>query len=262
MTRTQLSNPFGSPILHVPDTDSTMREARSLAAGGEIDGTVVYADFQRSGRGRIDGRTWQSAPRESLLCTVILKRLPAAGFTLRVGLAVARTFDTFLPTGRETRIKWPNDVLFEGKKLSGILCENDGSALYVGTGLNIAQTVFPADLESKATSLARILAAVDTDSGTALPTVEEMLVRYLDNLKDVLAMGDWQERVAAKLYRLGEPIRFLSGDPEKREYIEGAITGIGERGELLFRPTNAAESGVTAADGLLHLFSGEIPYAE
>lgn len=239
-----------------------MQEARSLATAGEIDGTVVYADFQRSGRGRIDGRTWQSAPRENLLCTVILKRLPAAGFTLRVGLAVARTFDSFLPTGRETRIKWPNDVLFEGKKLSGILCENDGSALYVGTGLNIAQTVFPGDLSSKATSLARILAPLDRSAGTALPTVEEMLVRYLENLREVLAMGDWQERVAAKLYRLGEPIRFLSGDPEKREYIDGTIAGIGAQGELLFRPSSTAESGATASDGLLHLFSGEIPYAE
>jgi BirA family biotin operon repressor/biotin-[acetyl-CoA-carboxylase] ligase len=131
-----------------------MADARDLAAGGAPDGTAVYADYQSAGRGRVEGRVWESLPAENLLCTVLLRRAPATGFTLRVGLAVARTFDAFLPPGMETSIKWPNDVVFRGKKLAGVLCENDGSTLYAGTGLNIAQRDFPAGLAGRAGSLA------------------------------------------------------------------------------------------------------------
>ena len=274
MKKTAIAGPFGAPVYHIEETDSTMHLSRELAGSGAPHGTTVWADFQNAGRGRIEGRSWTSAPGENILCTVMLRCHPVPGFTLRVGLAVALAFDAFLPPGIRTEIKWPNDVLFGGKKLAGILCENDGSVIHVGTGLNVGQTGFPPELTAKATSLARILAnlAPASTASIAIPSREDVLAAYLSNLESVLGMDDWNTRVSDKLWRRGERIRFLSGDPAKREILDGAIEGIGPAGELLFRPAQTAAEGSNASRGagaagianspLLRLFSGEIPYPE
>lgn len=253
---TKVANAFGSPVFHLTETESTMQDARILAGQGYPSGTVAYADFQNAGRGRVEGRTWVSPPKESLLCTVLIHSAPPPGFTLRVGLAVARSLDAFLPADRKTRIKWPNDVLVGGKKIAGILCENDGSVLYVGTGINIGQDSFPADISAKATSLA-------LGPKVRLPSPEEVLEVYLAKLREVLELKDWQTPISEKLLYRGERITFLAGDPGKDERIDGFIEGIGPAGELLFRPATAvpgAPGRKLDADGLLHLWSGEIPY--
>lgn len=266
---TVIPNAFDAPVLHVRETDSTMNDARRLAETGAADGavndgTALFADFQRAGRGRIEGRTWEASAGENLLCTVILRRPALPGFTLRVGLAVALAFDSFLPPDRRTRIKWPNDVLFDGRKLAGILCENTGSVILVGTGLNIAQTVFPAELAKKAASLKTVLAGISLERADipvrdrrALPEISEVLPVYLEKLKLVLETENWHEAVTDKLYRRGEKIRFIGGDPGKNAAVEGCLEGIGSAGELLLRPVGKDTAG---PDGLLHLFSGEIPW--
>ena len=252
--KTEIRNPFGAPVYYIPETRSTMTDARILAARGEPDGTAVFAGFQSSGRGRVEGRRWDSASGENLLCTVILRRVPVPGFTLRVGLAVARTFEQYLGTTAESpggniRIKWPNDVLCNGKKLAGVICENDGPFIYVGAGLNIGQKVFPPDLAEKAASLAGILA--ETAGDLPAPCPDGVLSVYLDHLKAVLEMPDWNRQITERLYQRNERIRFLAGDPGKGEILDGRIEGIGIAGELLFR----------TGDGVLrNLYSGEIPF--
>jgi len=242
-------NAFGAPIYAIRRTDSTMRDARILADAGVPDGTVIRADAQTQGRGRIDGRKWDSSDGRDLLCTVILRRPPVAGFTLRVGLAAALALDLFLPEGTTTAIKWPNDILCSGRKLAGILCENSGNNLYIGTGFNIGRSSFPQELSDKAASLATIA----SKHGTGIPSVGELLEAYLVNLKQVLVLDSWHEAVSAKLYRKGEPLVFVPGDPGKSTPVEGFITGIGESGELLFKE---------ARTGAMHrFFSGEIPLA-
>lgn len=256
-----IENPFGGASLRARVTESTMADARRLAQDGYPSGTVIRADEQTEGRGRVDGRRWASPEGESLLCTVLLRMPPCPGFTLRVGLAVAHAFDAWLPANARTRIKWPNDVLSasSGKKLAGILCENDGEVLYAGTGLNIAQTAFPPELARKATSLA-------LEGCARLPPVDELLETYLACLRDALALDDWQAAVTEKLLYRGERITFLAGDPGKHETLDGTIEGIGPAGELLFAPVNAAHYAhedspqKPDAEGLLHLWSGEIPY--
>lgn len=250
--KTALKNPFEAPIFHIAETDSTMNDARVLAQNGAIDGTVIYTDFQSAGRGRIEGRQWNALRGQNLLCTTILKRPPVSAFTLRVGLSVSLTLDSFLPTNRQTKIKWPNDVLFDGKKMAGILCENDGSVLYIGTGINVAQTHFPGDLTEKATSLSAIYSELFAENPRLfqnIPTIEKVLLCFLSNLKKVLDMENWQESITDKLYRCGEQINFLSGHPDKKELINGRLEGIGKSGELLIRQN----------DTILHLYSGEIP---
>ncbi len=266
-----IRNPFGAPCYSVPETESTMADARALAGAGAPSGTVIRADRQTAGRGRIPGRRWESARGESLLCTILLRMRAPAGFTLRIGLAVSRALDACLPAESRTKIKWPNDVLSggpapgSGRKLSGILCEasvspgSAGSVLYAGVGVNISQRDFPAELAGKATSLACI-------PGARVPSVDDMLETYLACLKDVLEDEDWRASVSERLLYRGERVTFLAGDPEKRETVDGTVEGIGESGELLLAPARpetfrASDSQFKPdASGLIHLWSGEIPY--
>lgn len=256
-----VENPFGGAALRVRITESTMADARLLAHGGYPSGTVIRADGQTAGRGRVEGRRWDSPLSQSLLCTVLLRMAPCPGFTLRVGLAVTHALDAWLPADNPARIKWPNDVLSgrSGKKLAGILCENDGEVLYAGTGFNIAQKTFPPEIARKATSLS-------LEGCVRLPSPDELLETYLNCLRDALALDDWQSAVTEKLLYRGERISFLEGDPGRHETLDGTVEGIGTAGELLFDPIDIARfaRGDTQLkpdeNGLLHLWSGEIPY--
>ncbi len=245
---TGIKNALGGPVLRVAETGSTMDDARDFERLGYPDGTALFADYQRAGRGRIAGRTWESGARKSLLCTVLLRRKPAAGFTLRVGLAVSRALDRFLADGMRTAIKWPNDVLSGGKKLAGILCENTGSALLVGTGMNLGQGEFPAELRERAISLAM----ANGETGKATPTPEEALEAYLDELARALGNDGWALAVGERLWKRGERSRFIPGDPGKEDPVEGVVEGIGPQGELLLRTPDSSE--------LRRFFSGEFPY--
>ena len=262
--RMEDSRAFGAPVYHIAETGSTMQDARFLSAQGAPDGTAVYADFQRSGRGRIEGRVWDGETGKDLLCTVMLKRQPPPGFTLRVGLAVSRVFERYLSGSCCTQIKWPNDVLADGKKLAGILCESDGEYLYIGTGFNIGRTSFPEELARKASSLALLLRETGTGEAVRspqtasfpqLPSIREVLETWLEELRLVLEDEEWNRGVTERLYRKNETLRFLNGDPERNEYIEGILVGIGPSGELLVR-----ESGSEESTPPRRLFSGEIPY--
>ena len=247
------ANPFGAPIFYKERTESTMRDARLIAksfldAGKPVpNGAVVLAGMQSAGRGRLPGRSWSSAAGESLLCTVILADAPADALTLRAGLAAAKTFDSFLePAGKgATCVKWPNDVLYKGRKLSGILCEAAGDLFYVGAGLNINQKVFPPDIAEKASSLALILGETSDGGGVELKSVLE---RFLFFLKEALAAGyAWREELAKRLFMLNEPLRFLpAGGSEPA--IEGVLRGVAEDGSLLLE----------TKEGLSAFYSGEI----
>lgn len=238
------ANPFGAPVYRFERVSSTMDEAKRLAAEGCPQGTVVTADTQEKGRGRIEGRAWRSESGESLLCTTILRypslsALPSA-LTLRVGLAAAEAIEGAAPFPQgSVRVKWPNDVLAVrdsgpravGRKLCGILCESDGSAVYVGTGFNIAQRDFPPELRRKAGS-------IYTETKTA-PEKETLLYAFLSGLKEILLdrSDSWRERLESRLFRRGEIVRFETGAADSGRVVEGTLIGIGKAGELLIRPT-------------------------
>lgn len=129
---------------------STMIEASRLAAAGARDGTVVVAREQTEGQGR-QGRQWLSTPGDGLYCTFILRRTQPPVVTLALGLAVVEALVPWLPTGLDLR--WPNDVLWQGHKLCGILARLEQGAVLAGIGINLNQTQFPPDLRTPATSL-------------------------------------------------------------------------------------------------------------
>ena len=148
--------PWVRRVVAVPELDSTNAEALRLAAAGEPEGLVVVTDAQTSGRGRL-GRAWWAEPGTSLLASWLLRptlepeRLPL--LSLVAGVAAARAASA--AGGVEVRLKWPNDLLLDGRKLGGILSESDGrGAVVVGLGVNVRQDVFPDDIRETATSLA------------------------------------------------------------------------------------------------------------
>jgi BirA family transcriptional regulator, biotin operon repressor / biotin---[acetyl-CoA-carboxylase] ligase len=127
----------------LPVVDSTNREAMKLAREGAAEGTVVFADSQTSGKGRLR-RVWQSPPGCNLYVSFLLRPaiapVDAARITLTAGVAVAEMISTFCCEG--VGLKWPNDVLIRGRKVCGILTEMkttgpDLDAVVVGIGLNV-----------------------------------------------------------------------------------------------------------------------------
>ncbi len=148
--------------IHCLDTvDSTNSYAGSLAEAGAADGTVVLAEEQTQGRGRLD-RTWHSVPGLGLWMSIIVRPKIAAanapGLSLVTGLALAVTIEEQLQIS--AKLKWPNDCLLSGQKVAGILLDLTTSQkqvnyVVVGVGINVRHGIldFPPDLQETATSL-------------------------------------------------------------------------------------------------------------
>ena len=152
---------LGRPRLHHREIDSTNRRARELASAGAPHGTLVTAGAQTAGRGR-QGRRWEAPAGSALLCSLVLREFDAL-LSLRAGLAVADV------AGEAARVKWPNDVQVDGRKVAGVLVEgrpHEGWAV-VGIGVNVSAA--PSDLPDAAALgredveavLAELLAALE-----------------------------------------------------------------------------------------------------
>ena len=197
-----------------PETVSTNLDAR---AGRH--GDVFTADFQTAGRGRLDHK-WLSAPGENLMLSAVLDvgDCPpdrVATLPLVVGLAVIEGLSPLLPKGLSPRLKWPNDVLVDGRKLAGILCERHGDTVIVGLGVNVKQREFAPEIAEKATSLSLLLGPVPAGKGTA--PASKGSVPALTQVRDAIlvALGrlyaTWREEgLSPFLGRLAE-LDFLRG---------------------------------------------------
>jgi len=149
---------IGKEIIVYKSTSSTNDIAAEYAKNPDNDGLAVFAEQQTKGRGR-NGSTWQSPPAQSILCSILLtKDSPNAELlSLTAAVAVARTIDK--PGQFPAKIKWPNDILIDNKKIAGILIEsktfNGRNASIIGIGINCRQkkSDFPTQLRSIATSI-------------------------------------------------------------------------------------------------------------
>ena len=228
-------------------TDSTQIEAQRLAAAGAPEGTVVTALHQRAGRGR-RGHDWWDAPGQSLLASVLLRPpgpvTTAPQLSLVGGLAVADALVAV--TSVPARIRWPNDLLVDGRKVCGILAEaaSDGVGagrlhhVILGIGVNLAQTAFPEALADRATSL-RLVTGRVPDADAVLAAVLEHLARHYDAWRAggfAALRAAWLERSTLP----GQPVRLPDGS-------DGVGVDVGDDGILVAR----------AADGrLVHIVSG------
>lgn len=144
----------GTSIHYFPTIGSTMTEASRLAELGSENGTVVIADQQTAGVGRL-GRSWISKPEVGIYCSIILRlplapaKLPVANLLL--GLSAAEAIQK--TSSLACDLRWPNDVLIDGKKVCGILAQLVDSCVVAGIGINVNQTEFESGLRTPATSL-------------------------------------------------------------------------------------------------------------
>jgi BirA family transcriptional regulator, biotin operon repressor / biotin---[acetyl-CoA-carboxylase] ligase len=200
-----VSRRCGLPRLHYRSIDSTNRRARELAGAGAPDGTLVTASEQTAGRGR-QGRTWTAAPGRALLCSLVVRDPPRL-LPLAAGVAVAETVDAVAGGGGGgSLVKWPNDVLVDGRKVAGILVEGrpqEGWAA-LGIGLNVALRAedFPPELADTAATL-----------GLQAEEVEPVLARMLESLSLWIA-ADADAVLAAVRARdalLDQPLRWAGG---------------------------------------------------
>jgi BirA family transcriptional regulator, biotin operon repressor / biotin---[acetyl-CoA-carboxylase] ligase len=226
---------LGRPRLHLRETGSTNDRARALAVAGAPHGTLVTTGLQTAGRGR-QGRTWTTPAGRALLMSLVL-RAPDRMLPLAAAVAVAHT------AGPEAAIKWPNDVLLDGRKVAGILAEarpQDGWAV-LGMGINVALRPddLPEELRASAGSLGLEPGDVETFLERLLATLERTLA-----LEPAALLDAWRARDALR----GREVAWAGGSG-RADGIDGdgrlvvALAGGGrtalEAGEVHLRPPAA-----------------------
>ena len=243
--------------VHALDTtDSTQSEAQRLAAAGAPEGTVVTARHQRAGRGR-RGHDWWDAPGQSLLASVLLRPpgpvTTAPQLSLVGGLAVADALAAVASV--PARIRWPNDLLVDGRKVCGILAEaasGGGGAgrlhhVILGIGINLAQTAFPPALADRATSLRLLTGRAPVADAVLAAVLAEVARRY-----DAWRAGGFAALRTAWLERStlpGQPVRLPDGS-------EGVGVDVGDDGVLVVRAADGRlvrlVSGGAVGEGMAH----------
>ena len=245
---------IGSHVFCYAETGSTNVEATSLADEGAPEGTVVLADAQTQGKGRL-GRQWVSPPGVNLYCSVVLRPpiipLAAAQLTFLSAVAVARTIA--ICTTLTPRIKWPNDILIDGCKVAGLLNELSAETdrvnhviLGIGINLNMTREQFPGDLRAPATSL--LLAGGERVNRIHFT---QMLLKELDDLYDTYLQKGYEPIRAAWLKQgnmLGQRVQVDIGNGRP---FTGEVTGLDEMGALLLRRDDGTVEQVLAGDVML-----------
>lgn len=245
MNLKKINNPFGGLIYYKESTTSTMVEAKSLLAEENCHGVIFLTDFQTTGVGRLQGRTWKSNKGENLMFTLILdKDKLGHGYItipLKVGLALSKAITRF--TDLDPKVKWPNDVFINNKKISGILCQSNRQSILVGVGLNVNQLEFPEELKNKATSLSLI-----TNNGYNL---EMVLSTFLEELYTVLKAENWLEEMNKSLYLQGEDVTFAIGDPKNNNIVKGKLVGLDKNGKVIIESNNGEKNSYISGEFIL-----------
>ncbi len=227
-------------VRHYDSIGSTNDEALRLAREGAAHGTVVHADQQTAGRGRLS-RRWLSPPGNLYLSVVLRPNLPAAR-TVELGfvaaLAAADAIDALLPRQVRTMLKWPNDVLVHDGKIAGILLEHVDDVLILGIGLNVLQA--PSGVSYQ----------VSTIVGCGgLATVDGTRTRLLTALAEWY--GIWQQdgfaAIRASWLARAHPTGSTLGVRVGQRFVTGDFAGIDADGALLL-DTPEGRTRIVAGD--------------
>jgi BirA family biotin operon repressor/biotin-[acetyl-CoA-carboxylase] ligase len=252
--QTALAGTLFDGKLHLfPSIESTNTHAMQQAAKGAPHGSVYIAEEQTAGRGRGD-HAWHSEPYTGIYVSILLRpQLGAADglwLSLATGLAVQRAIENV--TEVVTDIRWPNDLLSDGRKVGGILVEMNAEAssiryAVIGIGINVNQGKFPAELSGLATSL-----RLESDRRIAR---EELLVEVLQCLRDEIDSLIQRERIAAAC---AEILRRME---TKSTWIRGKEVFVDEAGGYTGVTAGLDEKGflrVQADDGVRRVLSGGV----
>ncbi len=244
---------FAREIHHYYKIGSTNNEAMSSASAGAPEGSVFVAEEQTAGRGR-GAHQWDSAASAGIYCSVVLRpALPPAEaliLSLAAGLAVRAAVQQ-IDSRVMPDLKWPNDLLIEGKKFCGILTEMNAEAtrvryIVVGIGINVNQAGFPADLRETATSL-RLASATEWSRVDLCAALLKSLDR---EYRDLLQKPDARESILKRFQEQSSSARGQQVRVEENGGFEGVTEGLDPRGFLQVR---AAEGVRTVLSGTVRL---------
>ena len=245
---------LGKQIVHFYDTSSTNNEAKRLAADDAVEGTIVVSEAQTLGRGRLN-RGWFSPPGGGVWVSVILRPpfppQEAPKCTLMAAVATVEAIRE--ASGLNCGIKWPNDILWQGRKLVGILTEMSAEMdainfVVLGIGINVSlqENDFPEELRN-------IGASISMGAGREVSRVEvlQKLLERLEYWYQVVKQEGFEPVLEAwrrESVTLGQPVRVLAGE----ETYDGVAEELAEDGSLLVRTENGLRR-VLAGDVSLRL---------
>lgn len=239
------------PLKFVPEVDSTNNLAKNLANDGCNDGMLVVCDYQTKGKGRL-GRSWISEKSAGLYMSVVLrpKIMPfeAPQLTLVAGIACAKVLKNI--TGLDCNIKWPNDIIVNGKKIVGILTEMSAEMesvryVVVGIGININNEKFDDEIKDKASSLYLLTGRKFRRSEMADSVMSELTKLY--KIYCEKGFESLYEEYNSLCINIGMEVKTLG----KRE-ITGTALGINNKGELVIK-TEAGTENILSGEVSLRL---------
>lgn len=229
----------GQNLVYLEEVDSTNNYARKLAEDGAPHGTLVVTDYQSGGKGR-RGRSWVMPHGKAIAMSLIvhpnIRPEKASMLTLVIGMAAAKAIQE--TTGLKTGIKWPNDVVIEGKKISGILTEMSAEMdgihyVVIGIGINANFTEFPEELKDTATSL-QLQLGHPVDRGTIICAIMKAFEVYYDKFMAKGSMELLTEEYQQMLVNRNRQVRVLEPGNE----YSGIARGIDDAGQLLVEKEN------------------------
>jgi len=246
--------PGGWSVRFYPAVVSTNETAHELGRDGAADHTVVIADSQSRGKGRLK-RRWQSPPARNLYVSILLRppvfAVEASAFPLAAGVAVMRVLSRY--AGKEAvRLKWPNDVLIRGRKAAGILAEmrtKSGAIdwLVVGIGINVNMERCDFDPEIRETSV-----SLKEETGRSLSRLQlaaDLLSSFEDCYTRFLREGFrlLREEWLASTDMIGRSVGVDCGE----DMLTGIVETIGEDGALVLRDARGNVRRVTIGDATI-----------
>ena len=222
-------------VLYFDTIDSTNTKAQELAEKGYPSGTLVVADKQESGKGR-RGRSWVSPSGTGIFMTLMIKPdinpNNASMLTLVAALAVAKAITSV--TGEEALIKWPNDIVINGKKVCGILTEMNAQFDYinhivVGIGINVHNESFPEEISQMASSLMIEAGGKRFHRAQIIAETMSYFEQYYDTFLKTQDLSALVREYDKLLVNRNKSVRVL--DP--KEPFDGKAMGITPKGELI-----------------------------
>ena len=238
---------MGHAVRYFEHIESTNTEAMTWAESGAPEGALVIAEYQTQGRGR-QGRTWESSASKNLLFSLVLRpSIPPSRLgliTVLTSLAVEKAISSEV-SPLPTRIKWPNDILLDGKKCCGMLLETSFTphqhpihpCVIIGIGVNVNQESFSPHIHTRPTSLL-LETGRHTDRMAFLSAILLQFEAYYLQL-DELHIPDLLATYEEKLAYLNEPISLRNHG--RSEMRTGIIRGISETGALRFETDKGIE---------------------
>ncbi len=240
---------FGKRVYHFFKTDSTNRVAMELGYAGEPEGAVVLAEEQTAGRGRA-GRMWHSERGAGLYVTLLLRPrlspVQAPLLTMLAGLSAHSAVEA--QTGLTAELKWPNDLLLNGKKFGGILTEmhaepNSVRFVIIGIGINVNQEKFPGELAATATSLRKETGRQESRLEFLLRLLSQFETDYNRFLREG-APYVVQRFELVSSFASGKRVRVDTG----METYQGTTAGLSPEGLLIVKKDEGAMVTVISGD--------------